>query len=84
MKKSNFNIGSIIIVIILLQLGVRGFKEINKKLKANNASENPQLGTPPPHFLKLVEKIKKLEKKKLDKSEIDRKIIIKKEIDKLD
>ena len=78
MKKSNFNIGSIIIVIILLQLGVRGFKEINRKLKANNASENPQLRTAPEHFYKLVDRIKKLEKKNIEKSEIDRKIIIKK------
>ena len=70
MKKSNFNIGSIIIVIILLQLGVRGFKEINKKLKAKDASENPQLRrSPPPSFLKLVEEMKKrnLEKSKIDK-----------------
>ena len=42
-KKSNFNIGSIIIIIILLQLGVRGFKEINKKIKMKKRSEAIQL-----------------------------------------
>ena len=42
-KKSNFNIGSIIIIIILLQLGVRGFKEINKKFKMKKRSEALQL-----------------------------------------
>ena len=35
-EKSNFNIGSIIIIIILLQLGVRGYKEINKKVNTSN------------------------------------------------
>jgi hypothetical protein len=38
-KKSNFNIGSIIIIIILLQLGVRGYKEINKKVNMKKRSE---------------------------------------------
>ena len=42
-EKSNFNIGSIIIIIILLQLGVRGFKEINKKIKMKKRSEAIQL-----------------------------------------
>jgi|TARA_B110000971_G_C19599740_1_gene315586 hypothetical protein len=72
MNKNNFNIGSIIIVIILLQLGVRGFKEINKKFKAKKNSEIYQLCIKnnknedrclrkgvPPNFLKLVNKIKK-------------------------
>ena len=43
MKKSNFNIGSIIIVIILLQLGVRGFKEINKIIKYNTDPSHPPI-----------------------------------------
>ena len=38
-EKSNFNIGSIIIIIILLQLGVRGYKEINKKVNMKKRSE---------------------------------------------
>jgi len=42
-KKSNFNIGSIIIIIILLQLGVRGCKEINKKFQIKKRSEAFQL-----------------------------------------
>tara|TARA_B100001964_G_scaffold26150_1_gene26042 strand:+ start:178 stop:426 length:249 start_codon:yes stop_codon:yes gene_type:complete len=42
-EKSNFNIGSIIIIIILLQLGVRGYKEINKKVKMKKRSEAFQL-----------------------------------------
>ena len=42
-EKSNFNIGSIIIIIILLQLGVRGCKEINKKVQMKKRSEAFQL-----------------------------------------
>ena len=42
-KKSNFSIGPIIIIIILLQLGVRGYKEINKKVKIKKRSEAFQL-----------------------------------------
>ena len=38
-EKSNFNIGSIIIIIIFLQLGVRGYKEINKKVNMKRRSE---------------------------------------------
>ena len=38
-EKSNFNIGSIIIIIILLQLGIRGYKEINKKVNMKRRSE---------------------------------------------
>ena len=38
-EKSNFNIGSIIIIIILLQLGVRGYKEIDKKVNMKRRSE---------------------------------------------
>ena len=38
-KKSNFNIVPIIIIIILLQLGVKGFKEINKKNKEKRRLE---------------------------------------------
>ena len=73
MNKNNFNIGSIIIIIILLQLGVRGFKEINKKFKAKKNSETHQLCIKnnknedrclskrrlPPIFFKLVDEIKK-------------------------
>ena len=60
MKKSNINIGSIIFMIILLQLGVRGFKEINKKFEAKKTMENYQLTNfPPPYFFELTEKIKK-------------------------
>ena len=65
MKKSNINIGSNIFMIILLQLGVRGFKEINKKFDAKQTMENYQLtNSPPPYFFNLAEKIKK---QKLDK-----------------
>ena len=42
-EKSNFNIGSIIIIIILLQLGVRGYKEINKKVNMKRRSETIHL-----------------------------------------
>jgi len=60
MKKSNINIGSIIFMIILLQLGVKGFKEMNKKFEAKKNLENYQLyNSPPPYFFELVEKIKK-------------------------
>lgn len=82
-KKSNFNIGSIIIIIILLQLGVRGFKEINKKSKAKSNSEARELclkknkgndisscNELPPHFFKLVEEMKK---QNVDKSKIENK-----------
>ena len=47
-------------MIILLQLGVRGFKEINKKFEAKKTMENYQLtNSPPPYFFELAEKIKK-------------------------
>ena len=60
MKKSNINIGSVIFVIILLQLGVKGFKEMNKKFETKKTLENYQLSnSPPPYFFELVEKIKK-------------------------
>ena len=65
MKKSNINIGSVIFMIILLQLGVKGFKEMNKKFEAKKNLENYQLSnSPPPYFFNLAEKIKK---QKLDK-----------------
>tara|TARA_B110000008_G_C16604105_1_gene417700 strand:- start:216 stop:380 length:165 start_codon:yes stop_codon:yes gene_type:complete len=54
MKKSNINIGSAIFMIILLQLGVKGFKEMNKKFEAKKTLENYQLSnSPPPYFLNL-------------------------------
>ena len=66
MKKSNINIGSAIFMIILLQLGVKGFKEMNKKFEAKQTMENYQLtNSPPPYFFELAEKIKK---QKLDKN----------------
>ena len=54
MKKSNINIGSVIFMIILLQLGVKGFKEMNKKFEEKKTLENYQLSnSPPPYFLNL-------------------------------
>jgi hypothetical protein len=60
MKKSNINIGSIIFMIILLQLGVKGFKEMNKKFEAKKTLENYQsTNSFPSYFFELAEKIKK-------------------------
>lgn len=66
MKKNN--IGSIIIIIILLQLGVRGIKEIHKTFESKKSLEIDKLtNSPPPYFFELVEKIKK---QNLDNKEI--------------
>ena len=91
-KKSNQNTWVFFIILFLLfQLGKFGhrndwFTQKTKSnfearelcLKKNKGKDISSCNEVPPHFLRLVDKIKKLEKKNLEKSGIDRKIIIKK------
>jgi len=82
-----FNIISIIFFIIIISsIGTKVYKRFIRSdfearelcLKKNKGKDISSCNEVPPHFLRLVDKIKKLEKKNLEKSEIDRKIIIKK------